>query len=231
MARWSALLFVGLALAATGCKPPAVEQDDSESLSSNGCGSERWDVKTGTDAAASQVNLTPQDTTIAALGAIAAPGGNAVHSPRFTTTGSAELQAFRLRDVTLVQYKLENDGDYHLVLQSGGHTLIAEIPNPTCVSGGGWAAQIAAARHAMDQKFTVTGSFQTANIPVTVTGVGFFDLPHGQTGVAPNAIELHAVLDVCFTPGCGGAAQPDFSLSASPGAVSTATGGDRKSVV
>ena len=28
----------------------------------------------------------------------------------------------------------------------------------------------------------------------TVTRVGFFDIPHGQTGVAPNAIELHPVL-------------------------------------
>jgi hypothetical protein len=28
----------------------------------------------------------------------------------------------------------------------------------------------------------------------TVTGVGFFDFNHGQTGVAPNAIELHPVL-------------------------------------
>ena len=28
----------------------------------------------------------------------------------------------------------------------------------------------------------------------TVTGVGFFDIPHGQTGIAPNAIELHPVL-------------------------------------
>jgi hypothetical protein len=27
-----------------------------------------------------------------------------------------------------------------------------------------------------------------------ITGVGFFDIPHGQTGVAPNAIELHPVL-------------------------------------
>jgi hypothetical protein len=28
-----------------------------------------------------------------------------------------------------------------------------------------------------------------------VTGVAFFDYNHGQTGVAPNAIELHPVLD------------------------------------
>jgi hypothetical protein len=28
-----------------------------------------------------------------------------------------------------------------------------------------------------------------------VTGVALFDFKHGQTGVAPNAIELHPVLD------------------------------------
>jgi hypothetical protein len=28
----------------------------------------------------------------------------------------------------------------------------------------------------------------------SVTGVAFFDFNHGQTGVAPNAIELHPVL-------------------------------------
>jgi hypothetical protein len=34
-----------------------------------------------------------------------------------------------------------------------------------------------------------------------VTGVVFFDFKHGQTGVAPNAIELHPVLAFrCLTP-------------------------------
>ena len=28
----------------------------------------------------------------------------------------------------------------------------------------------------------------------TVTGVAFFDFFHGQSGVAPNAIELHPIL-------------------------------------
>jgi hypothetical protein len=31
--------------------------------------------------------------------------------------------------------------------------------------------------------------------------VGFFDFLHGQTGVAPNGIELHAVLDIQFGTG------------------------------
>ena len=33
-----------------------------------------------------------------------------------------------------------------------------------------------------------------------VTGVAFFDFDHGQTGVAPNAIELHPILRfACLT--------------------------------
>ncbi len=41
-------------------------------------------------------------------------------------------------------------------------------------------------------------------IPVRVSGVGFFDRPHGQTGRATNGIELHPVLNIEFNPGTGG---------------------------
>jgi hypothetical protein len=34
-----------------------------------------------------------------------------------------------------------------------------------------------------------------------VTGVAFFDFLHGQTGVAPNGIELHPVLSVTCLSG------------------------------
>ena len=38
---------------------------------------------------------------------------------------------------------------------------------------------------------------QTPNsVYATVTGVAFFDKIHGQTGVAPNGIELHPILHV-----------------------------------
>jgi hypothetical protein len=32
--------------------------------------------------------------------------------------------------------------------------------------------------------------------PARVTGVGFFDRFHNQTGVAPNVIELHPILKI-----------------------------------
>ena len=39
-----------------------------------------------------------------------------------------------------------------------------------------------------------SGYFTPLRGTATITGVGFFDYYHGQTGVAPNAIELHPVL-------------------------------------
>jgi hypothetical protein len=35
-----------------------------------------------------------------------------------------------------------------------------------------------------------------------VRGVGFFDRIHGQTGIAPNGIELHPILGICFGQNC-----------------------------
>ena len=104
---------------------------------------------------------------------------------------------------TLTQYKLESDSDYHLVLSDGaGRTMITEIPDPACVgSSSPLLSSIQKARSEFNAKYTPTTSFKTANVPVTVTGVGFFDFLHGQTGVAPNGIELHAVLDIAFGNG------------------------------
>src|SRR5262245_59120950 len=107
--------------------------------------------------------------------------------------------------------------------------MIVEIPSPTCVGAGSpFFAGIQNARSEFDARFHATTSFQTANIPVQVKGVGMFDFLHGQTGVAPNGIELHPVLDIVFNPGTQ---TPDFSLSASPTTVSVAQGGTRTTTI
>ena len=49
-----------------------------------------------------------------------------------------------------------------------------------------------------DSRLTATTSFQNPTIPVRMTGVGFFDFIHGQTGVAPNGIEIHSILSIAF---------------------------------
>ncbi len=39
-----------------------------------------------------------------------------------------------------------------------------------------------------------SSSFTRLRGKATITGVGFFDFDYGQTGIAPNAIELHPVI-------------------------------------
>jgi hypothetical protein len=182
------------------------------------CGVERWSVKTGTDADIGLVHLTSSsNTTIAAMRAPAAP------SPIPANNRVAPLETTQwIINATLTLYKLESDSDYHLVLQdANGLTMIGEIPSPTCVgSGSPFLSGITNARNEFNARFTATTSFQTANIPVKVTGVGMFDFLHGQTGVAPNGIELHPILDIVFNPG----SSPDFALSASPTSLTVTQG-------
>ena len=189
------------------------------------CGVERWSVKTGTDADVSKVNLNaPTNTTITAMRAFTAPNpippNNRITGPETTLW---------VINATLTQYKLESDSDYHLVIQdAAGNTMITEIPSPTCVGAGSpFLSGITNARSEFNARFTPTTSFQTANIPVKVTGVGMFDFLHGQTGVAPNGIELHAVLDIIFNPGTG----PDFTVSTAPTSLSLTQGGTASDTV
>ncbi len=190
------------------------------------CGVERQSVKVGTDADIGKVNFNaPQNTTIAALRAFPTPATiptNNRISPEETTVW--------IVDATLTLIKLESDQDYHLVIQdASGNTMIAEIPAPSCVpSSSPMSPGVTKARAAVDAMFNVTTSFQTVNVPVRITGVGMHDFPHGQTGAAPNQIELHSVIDIIFNPGN---ATPDFTLSPSPTSVSVTQGGTASTTI
>jgi hypothetical protein len=189
---------------------PSGDEEEREAVTAHpgattgSCGVERWSVKTGTDADAGKITLqSTTSSTISYLTSLSTPGS----LPANNRIQPTETTVYQLQ-VTLVEYKLESDSDYHLVLSDGaGHTMIAEIPDPTCVgSGSPLLSSVTKARNEFNAKYTPTGSFKTVNVPVTVTGVGFFDFLHGQTGVAPNGIELHSVLDIQFGGASGGGA-------------------------
>ncbi len=187
------------------------EAADQEALNGS-CGVERWSVKTGTDADAGLINLqSTTQTTIASLTSLPAPST----LPANNRIQPTETTVFQLH-ATLTEYKLEGDSDYHLVLSDGsGNTMISEIPSPSCVgSSSTLLSGIQNARSEFDARYTTTSNFQNANVPVTITGVGFFDFLHGQTGVAPNGIELHAVLDIQF--GTGGTPTPTSTSTPTP---------------
>jgi hypothetical protein len=200
----ASLCILGGVLLSCGRAPTLLDEDERDAT--GGCGVERWAVKTGTDSTVGSVNLTPQNTTIADLRARTAPSP----IPASTRAAPTETTTFKLTNATLVSYKLEGDSDIHLVLSegatacaSGGICMIAEIPDSSCVGAGSpFAAGAAAARATFASSYTATSTFQSANVPVTIIGVGMFDFLHGQTGVAPNGIELHPVLGICFGVDC-----------------------------
>ncbi len=178
----------------------AVENDQLRAnlaSSTGSCGIERWSVKTGTDADAGLVNTgSVTQTTIATMRGYTKPSS----LPANNRIPPQELTVYSI-DATLTEYKLETDSDYHLVIQDGsGNTMITEIADPACATGSTFAAGIQNARNEFNARYNPTSTFKFANIPVRVEGIGFFDFLHGQTGVAPNGIELHPVLDIVFNP-------------------------------
>jgi len=169
--------------------------------SSGFCGRERWAVKTGTDSDAGRVNLTAANaTTMSYLVKQAYPND----LPLDGRVAPVETTIWQV-DARLLEYKLEHDSDYHVVItDSSGFTMITEIPDPSCVGDSSpFRSAIAHARAQFDARYNPTDFFQPADLPVRITGVGFFDFPHLQTGAAPNQVELHPVLDIVFNPPAG----------------------------
>jgi hypothetical protein len=170
---------------------------------------ERWAVKTGSDADAQELtNQAPTLTTIAQLTALPVPG----FLPPDGRSDGAEKTVWQLT-ATLQAFGREADGDYHMVIaDEQGSTMIAEIPNPDDITTPSYfASQISTCRAAFDNHFKATDDigepagagagtteFKEVSVPVSLTGIGYFDFNHGQRGVAVNAIELHPVLNIVF---------------------------------
>jgi hypothetical protein len=169
------------------------------------CGTERWPVKVGCDEGASRISLAkPQAETIAFLRGIETPDEEDDDGRLLPV----ETTAYMLKDVSLTDYFEEPDGDYHLVLTDHDKTMIAEIPHPDCMVV--WRDEVAAVRKAFDDQHNDAHDALTnphkkhhkIHDLVSLVGIGFFDKIHGQSGVAPNGIELHPVVRMCFGAHC-----------------------------
>jgi len=202
-------------------------------------GVERWAVKMAADQGAALIDVTPVSTAFVDLIHITRPT-----LPGDDITRVPAERTVRVVDGRLVQFKLESgktgDADYHLVISddtqlfsAGGpgaaspHSVIAEIVDPDCVAGRAgsvigpsrFATQLTAVRAKFLLQFPSVHSAwnQAGGIPVRVTGVVFFDRPHGQVGRALNGLELHPVLDIQFNP------SPGAPPPGAPPAVTTTT--------
>jgi hypothetical protein len=165
------------------------------------CGTERWIVKSLSDEDAAKVNLSAQTATVRDLVELKPPSV----LPPSGRVPPVELQTYKVEAV-LLRYLLEKDHDFHLVIADptdATKTMIAEIPDPICsrVCESRQVQQIRSARDTFVRNFWETDQSHhklATPVSVVITGVGFFDLKHGQMGQAPNGIELHPVLDITF---------------------------------
>jgi hypothetical protein len=170
------LLTAGVAAAAARVAEPAHQR---QAHAAAVCGVERWAVKTLQDRPRL---LRAQATTIAHLSALRPPASLpqtrlSFERHVFTVTASSRL----IRE--------EADQDLHVVIQTGRAHMIVEAPNaPICTPNATATRkrQMRAARRGVLAHPTCARA--------RVTGVAFFDSLHGQTGVAPNGIELHPIL-------------------------------------
>ena len=166
------------------------------------CGTERWLVKTLSDADVASINFSPRPATVTWLTSQPAPSP----LPADSRVAPLELQAFTVR-AQLIGIKEESDRDFHLVLADPANpptTMLAEIPSSECsgACSSHYAAAFESARTELESRFGMPPTTGFQNVPgtviVDVTGVAFFDFFHRQRGVAPNAIELHPVLSIHF---------------------------------
>ena len=191
------------------------------------CGVERWAVKTLSDGDASRVNLIPIDTSVIQLRGLRAPAS----LPAASRIAPTELTVFRLT-ARAVQMKLEDDRDIHLVIADPSDptaTMIVEFPNAEVCGGAitsAQAAEMKSARAAFVAAFGLPSASRFTQLTgtLTLTGVGFFDFIHGQTGVAPNGIELHPVLSMRVESTTGPLLSPTPTAVPTPTASSRPTG-------
>ena len=166
--------------------PGTSENEPLQDVAGRQCGFERWPVKVLIDQDSKLVDYTPINSSVAKLNSLEVPGTY----PHDRRLKNEELHVFRVR-ARLIEMRDETDSDLHIIIADPDQidtTMIAEIPAPFCALGSG---------HEKDYE---TARAKARQIPlgalVEVEGVGFFDVMHGQSGVAKNGFEIHPVLKI-----------------------------------
>ena len=162
------------------------------------CGVWRWSVKTLSDDRAKGVNYQPTNASIEHLRKVFAPGGLSEDTKRIRK--SPEMKRYRIHG-DLIKAIKEPDHDIHLVVSVTDHkqrSMIVEFPDVACKGAATSHKKtlISNARKALlaDCGDISPSDFTELNGSATITGVGFFDESHGQSGASPNGIELHPAL-------------------------------------
>jgi hypothetical protein len=166
--------------------------------SETGCNVRLKGLKTLSDPQRKLVNLHPKNTTVTAINALAQP-----HPTPKTRSTDFTRRLWRVL-AQITEFKLEGDSDIHLILFGDGAYLIAEMPAGQCLpkSTRDRKAIVAARKKFETNCGKPTKKWQKLGAVVTISGVGFFDIPHTQNPHAGNFAELYAVTGLKVVSGC-----------------------------
>lgn len=177
-------MMIGGALYVLFFSGTGLKDNDSD----NKCeGTLRWEVKVAADEDAELIQEKARVTTIKELTAY-----DTDTIPKGKQRQYSETKLYTVKEVLITKAILEDDNDIHLVLEDGkGNHMIAEIPYADCTVArkSKYAKKYKQVRKSFE-KYQDNFNCYTFN----VTGVFFQDKSHGQTGKAPNDVELHPVM-------------------------------------
>lgn len=157
------------------------------------CGTQRWDVKTLQDDEASEINFTPLKSSVHKQLKFIKPD---YHDDNLRD--ATEKRVYQI-DCILIKYKVEDDSDWHLVVQdlNSKEQMVIEIPDPECdeIKNNPRFNKLTLVRKRLvAQVGPVTTQFRKPppNTKLRITGVGFFDKPNHPIGFKGR--ELHPVI-------------------------------------
>ncbi len=154
-------------------------------------GKERWQIKTLNDTLNYQIDSVPIKTNVGELNKIIRPNGIRNSTPRL----SEEKKTYII-DCVVLDYKKQEDGDYHLVVSDlnnyTNYTIIVESVLPRYVNKK-YYTKIKKTRDFILRKINKK---QLKGYSFKIKGIAFFDLIHNQKGKAINDLELHPILEI-----------------------------------
>ena len=169
----------------------------TQTIIGQNCGVERWSIKTLSDKDTLKINFkTIIPTTVHEQ--VSMESRKEKKSRLNSETNVYSIDCF------IVGFKKEsNDKDIHIIIEDieTDETMVAEIPSYECFEIQK-TSRYELFKQLQEWFITNIGQpksnfiFLEKHIPVTITGVGFFDFYHGQIGMAGNGREIHPVFSI-----------------------------------
>jgi len=191
------LVGAGLLLVVLG--PAAATTPADAQVSDRGCNVRLKGLKTLSDPERNLVNLSPKNTTAAAINALPQP----YPTPKTRTTDFSR-HVWRVT-AQIIKFKLEGDSDIKLVLFDENAYLIAEMPVAQCLpkKARDRRAIVAARKRFETRCGKPTKQWKQLGAIATISGVGFFDIPDTRKPQAGNSAQLQPLTAIEFVFGCG----------------------------